>query len=215
MDSEYFIWPPGTVTIEMTFQSERSYWYNIKHMCASFFSACVTKHFLCQNWFLIVYTHLINVRATIKKEAGKIICQRWNSYTLRNAGSSITIVSNEFYIWTYAHMMLQHHKIGNRIFIISFSSSSFHSDAALCNNSVIGKGFVSHIIAVISWWARWRFNHLRIYCLLHCLFRTRSKKTSRLHAIGLWEGNPPVTGASPHKGTTTRKMFPFDAVIMW
>ena len=32
--------------------------------------------------------------------------------------------------------------------------------------------------------------------------------------IGLCEGNPPVTGGFPHKGPVTRKMFPFDEVIV-
>ena len=46
--------------------------------------------------------------------------------------------------------------------------------------------------------------------------RHRSKKTSKLHVTGLWEGNSPVTGEfPPHKGPVTRKMFPFDDVIMW
>ena len=36
----------------------------------------------------------------------------------------------------------------------------------------------------------------------------RSKKTSKFRVTGLCEGN------SPHKGTVTRKMFPFDDVIM-
>ena len=34
-------------------------------------------------------------------------------------------------------------------------------------------------------------------CLLSCLFRHRSKKTSKLHVTGLGEGNPPVTGGFP------------------
>ena len=34
-------------------------------------------------------------------------------------------------------------------------------------------------------------------CLLNCLFRCRSKKTSKLHIIGLCEGNSPVTREFP------------------
>ena len=45
-------------------------------------------------------------------------------------------------------------------------------------------------------------------CLLNCLFRRRSKKTSKLRVIGLCVGN------SPHKWPVTRKMFPFHDVIM-
>ena len=39
--------------------------------------------------------------------------------------------------------------------------------------------------------------HQNLDCLLNCLFRHRSKKTSKLRVTGLWEGNPPVTGEFP------------------
>ena len=45
--------------------------------------------------------------------------------------------------------------------------------------------------------------------------RRRSKKTSKLCVTGLCEGNSPVTGEFSNKGTVTRKMFPFDGVIMF
>ena len=41
-----------------------------------------------------------------------------------------------------------------------------------------------------------------------------SKKTSKLRVTGLRAGNLPVAGEFPHKGPVTRKMFPFDEVIM-
>ena len=47
-------------------------------------------------------------------------------------------------------------------------------------------------------------------CLLKHLFRRRSKKTSKLRVTGLFWG--PVN--SPHKWPVTRKIFPFDGVIM-
>ena len=40
-------------------------------------------------------------------------------------------------------------------------------------------------------------NHQHLNCLLNRLFRCRSKKTSRLHVIGLCEGNSPVTSEFP------------------
>ena len=55
-------------------------------------------------------------------------------------------------------------------------------------------------------------NHQPHSCLLDRLFRRRSKKTSQLRVAGLCEGNSPVN--SPHKGPVTRKMFPFNDVIM-
>ena len=57
-------------------------------------------------------------------------------------------------------------------------------------------------------------NHQSRYCLLIGSFRRRSKKTSKLGVSGLCEGNSPVTGEFPHKRPVTRKIFPFDDVIM-
>ena len=51
-------------------------------------------------------------------------------------------------------------------------------------------------------------------CLLNCLFGRKSKKTSMLRVTGLCVGNSPGPVNSPHKGPVTRKMFPFDDVIM-
>ena len=55
-------------------------------------------------------------------------------------------------------------------------------------------------------------NHRRFHYLLNRLFRRRSKKTPTRRTASLCEGNSPVN--SPHKGPVTRKMFPFDDVIM-
>ena len=57
-------------------------------------------------------------------------------------------------------------------------------------------------------------NHQPHGCLLNLLFRRRSKKTSKLRVTGLYVGNSPGPVNSPHKGPVTRKMFPFDDVIM-
>ena len=68
---------------------------------------------------------------------------------------------------------------------------------------------------------QWRHNdhdcvwsHQPHGCLLNRLFRRRSKKTSKLRVTGLCVGNSPGPVNSPHKGPVTRKMFPFDDVIM-
>ena len=58
-------------------------------------------------------------------------------------------------------------------------------------------------------------NHQPHGCLLNGLFRSRSKKTSKLRVTGLCVGNSPGPVNSPHKGLVTRKMFPFDDVIMF
>ena len=57
-------------------------------------------------------------------------------------------------------------------------------------------------------------NHGLHDCLLNCLFRHRSKKTSKLRVTGLCVGNSPVTGEFPAQMPVTRKAFPFDDVIM-
>ena len=69
---------------------------------------------------------------------------------------------------------------------------------------------------------RWRHNdhdgvsnHQPHGCLLNRLFRRRSKKTSKLRVTGLCVGTSPGPVNSPHKWPVTRKMFPFDDVIMY
>ena len=68
---------------------------------------------------------------------------------------------------------------------------------------------------------RWRHNgrdgvsnHQPHDCLLNRLFRRRSKKTSKLRVTGLCAGTSLGTGEFPAKWPVTRKMFPFDDVIM-
>ena len=57
-------------------------------------------------------------------------------------------------------------------------------------------------------------NHQPHAYLLNRLFKSRSKKTSKLCVTSLCVGNSPGPVNSPHKGPVTRKMFPFDDVIM-
>ena len=57
-------------------------------------------------------------------------------------------------------------------------------------------------------------NHQPRGCLLKRLYMRWSKKTSKLRVTGLCEGNSPGPVNSPHKGPVTRKMLPFDAVII-
>ena len=58
-------------------------------------------------------------------------------------------------------------------------------------------------------------NHQPHDSLLNRLFRRRPKKTSKLRVTGLCAGNYPGTGEFHHKWPVTRKMFPFDDVIMY
>ena len=57
-------------------------------------------------------------------------------------------------------------------------------------------------------------NHQLHKCLHNRLFRRRSKKTSKLCVTGLCAGNHRGPVNSPHKWPVTRKMFPFDDIIM-
>ena len=57
-------------------------------------------------------------------------------------------------------------------------------------------------------------NHQHHDCLLNRLFRRRSKKTSELRVTGLCAEIHRWLVNSPHKGPVTRKVFPFDDVIM-
>ena len=57
-------------------------------------------------------------------------------------------------------------------------------------------------------------NHQPHDCLLNRLFRRRSKKTSKFRVTGLCAGIHRWPVNSPHKGPVTRKMFPFDDVII-
>ena len=65
---------------------------------------------------------------------------------------------------------------------------------------------------------RWRhneyddvLNHQRFDCLRNRLFRTRSKKTSKLRVTGLCEGNSPVTGEFPAQRASNAENFS----ILW
>ena len=51
-------------------------------------------------------------------------------------------------------------------------------------------------------------------CLLNRLFKRRSKKTSKPVSLAFVRGIHRSTVNAPHKGPVTRKMFPFDDVIM-
>ena len=60
------------------------------------------------------------------------------------------------------------------------------------------------------------WNHRRLYCLLRSLFRRRSKKISKLRVTGFVRRIHQWPVNSPPNGPVTRKMFPFDDVmIIW
>ena len=68
----------------------------------------------------------------------------------------------------------------------------------------------SSIITMTSQWARWRLKSAASWLFT----KRRSKKTSKLRVTGLCEGNSQVICEFPAQGPVTRKIFPFDDVIM-
>ena len=57
-------------------------------------------------------------------------------------------------------------------------------------------------------------NYQSTECLFNSLFKLTTKEHQTSALLALCDGNPPVTGGSQHRGPVTRKMFPFDDVIM-
>ena len=88
-----------------------------------------------------------------------------------------------------------------------------------CQDNGIGSGHLLRCPINVS--LHWRHNdhdgvsnHQPHGCSLNRLFGRRSKKTPKLRVTGLCAGNSPGPMNSPHRGQVTRKMFPFDDVIM-
>ena len=67
-------------------------------------------------------------------------------------------------------------------------------------------------IEVTSWWASQITSLTIVYS--NCLFRRRSKKTSKLRTLAFVQGIHRWPVNSPHKGPVMFEMFPFDDVIM-
>ena len=85
----------------------------------------------------------------------------------------------------------------------------------------------SYIVEMTGVWNRtqcplqWRHNgrdgvsnHQPGHCLLNCLFRRGSKKTSKLRVLGLCAGNSPSTGEFPTQMASNTEKFLFDDIIM-
>ena len=95
----------------------------------------------------------------------------------------------------------------------------FHHKSSMCTqwNWTNSKCYVCMVFVSLQWRHNDHdnvANHQPHGCLLNHLFRRRSKKTSKLRVTGLCVGKSPGPVNSPHKGPVTRKMFPFDYVIM-
>ena len=89
-------------------------------------------------------------------------------------------------------------KTWNWKFVLSILSLKWCFETRFCCQSPLTS------TAAITLTLRWRHNgrdsvsnHQPHDCLLNCLFRCRSKKTSKLRATGLCAGNSPGTGEFP------------------
>ena len=81
-------------------------------------------------------------------------------------------------------------------------------------HSAQGALFISTYFTTLQWHHNEHdgiSNHQRLDCLLNRLFKHRSKKTSKLHATDLCEGNSLVTGEFPSQRTSNTK----NASIWW
>ena len=105
--------------------------------------------------------------------------------------------------------------------VITYPCWGMNSVLCTCYSRIYKEIASCQVCCVLYYTLRWRHNdhdgvsnHQPHGCLLNHLFRRRLKKPSKLRVTGLWAGNSPGPVNSPHKGPVTRKMFPFDDVIM-
>ena len=98
----------------------------------------------------------------------------------------------------------------------SIKLCSVHQHSVFCWESRTRGQFKAgsrvNILGYITMTSQWREgvpNHQPYDCLLN------SKKTSKFRVTGLCRGNSPEPVNSPHKWPVTRKMFPFDDVVVY
>ena len=110
------------------------------------------------------------------------------------------------YIWrTIHHTISRNDRLTSNVWKIAMGMTK-----VLCITSDI-------LVCPLQWHHNERdgsSNHQPHDCLLNPLFRRRSKKTPKLRVTPLCEEFTGDRWNSPHKGPVTRKMFPFDDVIM-
>ena len=70
--------------------------------------------------------------------------------------------------------------------------------------------FMKIALILVQWFSRWRLKSPASRLFAQPFVPAQIKESIK----GLCEGNPPVIGGPPHKGSVTGKMFPFDDVIM-
>ena len=70
-------------------------------------------------------------------------------------------------------------------------------------------------VTVTPWWARWRLKSPASPILVQLFAQAQIKKTSNSASLAFVRGIHRLPVNSPYKGPGTRKIFPFDDVIIW
>ena len=141
-----------------------------------------------------------NVVITLKRCHSDVITSKWHRFVV------------------IATSLLRNESAGTGLYFLWMNNDIF-----MCNKNgrITSHYWTKSTILMTPLSLHWRHNdhdsvsnHQPRGCLLNHLFGCRSKKTSKLCVTGLCAGNSPGPVNSPHKGPETRKMFPFDNVIM-
>ena len=134
--------------------------------------------------FIPIRRHLL-----MHRDQGSL-CWQWGSQTIAHP------ISSDVRIWGIHHV----HPLW--IDNITTAMQSIATKQHISSyNDVIMRALTSQITSLTT-----------VYSTVYS--RRRSKKKSKLRVTGLCAGNSPVTGEFPAQRPVTRKMFPFDDVIM-
>ena len=132
--------------------------------------------------------------------------------------------NSNFFSFEKRELKLLRHLLHSIILHIATHSGAFRICICICTHHGCAGWYTE--LSISLWCGRrvslhWRHNdyggvsnHQTHKCLLNRLCRRSSKKTPKLCVTGLCAGKSPGPANSPHKGPVTRKMFPFDDVIM-
>ena len=134
---------------------------------------------------------------------------------------SSRIYTNNMYIWHWIIICICIYIYISCIYNIPCYITSEPASDTIKIFTKITKTFSHHMVSVDSLSLPWRHyelngvsNRRRCDCLLNCLFRHWSNKTSQLCVTGLCEWNSPVTGEFPAQRASNAEIFPLNDVIM-
>ena len=147
----------------------------------------------------------------------------WQSNDCPSASKATLMNMNKYFMWIHYERLHNHNKAKHnktvciflRIYCIFTSRTSagmviFYMTWAFRTTGYTISVWIDYndvIMTTIE-------SQITSLTVVYHLFRPRSKETSKLRVTGLCVGNSPGPVNSPYKGPVTRKMFPFDDVIM-